>query len=311
MDRRTFLRTGLGVLSYFTLAGRLNAGIVRLADITEISLVAETADRLVTPNTLLGGWQYRDLNATGPGTLASAISVIAGDTVNVTLENRLDRPVNFIVPGLLDTAPAVAPGETAIYEVVAGEAGTYFYQDDVNDWQGRAMGLCGPFIVLPADGSGGLSEGGETFDRQFVLMLEERDPQLADAMAAGTPYAIDAYDPRYYFVNGLTYPYTRDNTDTYLDMLLGETVLLRFINTGQIDYPMHFHGYHVEVLRRDRVVESAVVHKDTVLIRPSEIVDLKLVPDQPGTYPLHSHYLPAVTLGGIYGYGAMVLMNTV
>ena len=99
---------------------------------------------------------------------------------------------------------------------------------------------------------------------------------------------------------GLSYPDTATDTDTLVAMNQGEEVAIRFINSGLITYPMHFHGYHVRVATRDRVPETAVVDKDTVLVGVGECVDVILPVTQRGAYPLHTHYVPGVTANGVY-----------
>ena len=94
-------------------------------------------------------------------------------------------------------------------------------------------------------------------------------------------------------------------------MKLNELVAIRFINAGFIYYPMHFHGYHVNVVLRNRAKEAVVVSKDTVLVSVGECVDTELNVNQVGDYPMHSHYLPAVTANGVYPYGNMLLMRAV
>ncbi len=99
-----------------------------------------------------------------------------------------------------------------------------------------------------------------------------------------------------------------------MEIAQGEEVAIRLINAGLITYPMHFHGYHVRVASRDRVPETAVVDKDTVLVGLNECVDVILPVTQAGVYPIHSHYVPAVTANGVYVNpygGGLVVMSAV
>jgi FtsP/CotA-like multicopper oxidase with cupredoxin domain len=120
------------------------------------------------------------------------------------------------------------------------------------------------------------------------------------------------YEPNYFFVNGLSYPHTAADGDPLVDMFVGERVAIRFVNTGLITNPMHFHGYHVDVATRNRIPETAVITKDTVLVNVSECVDVILPCNQPGAYPLHTHYVPGVTANGVYVNpygGALIVMS--
>jgi len=120
------------------------------------------------------------------------------------------------------------------------------------------------------------------------------------------------YEPNYFFINGLSFPHTVMDGDTLIAMNVGENVALRFVNAGLIISPMHFHGYHVEVATRNRQVETAVIEKDTVPVNVDECVDVILPCNQPGAFPLHTHYVPGVTANGVYTNphgGALLMMN--
>ena len=135
---------------------------------------------------------------------------------------------------------------------------------------------------------------------------------LDRAIEAGRSYDMDEYEPNYFFVNGLSYPDTAADADTVVEMTVGEDVVLRLVNAGIITSPMHFHGFHVDVATRNRAPESEVITKDTVLVNVGECVDVVLACNQAGIYPLHSHYVPAVTANGVYVNpygGALIIMS--
>jgi FtsP/CotA-like multicopper oxidase with cupredoxin domain len=235
-----------------------------------------------------------------------------GDAVDITVYNDLDRPINLVIPGVLDSTPAVSPGDSRIYSFTAPAAGSYLYFDALNGEISRAMGLAGPLVVMPADGSDRLYVGGPSFDRQYTLVFQEFDDRLNQAIAAGGSYNMDNYEPNYFFVNDLSLPNTASDGDTLVEMSVGEDVAIRMLNAGMITNPMHFHGYHVDVATRNRIPETAVVTKDTVLVDIGECVDVILPCTQPGAYPLHTHYVPGVTANGVYVNpygGALIVMS--
>jgi FtsP/CotA-like multicopper oxidase with cupredoxin domain len=280
----------------------------------EVTLVAESEIKTLIDGTSILVWQFRDLGGSGLGDLASALVVAEGDTIHVTLQNHLDRKINFVVPGVLAGSPAVMPGGSQTYSFTAPAAGSYLFHDGLNGELSRAMGLAGPLVVLPADGSNHLYDGGPAFDRQYTLVLGDFDDRLNRAIADGPGYDMDDYEPNYFTVNGLSYPDTASDTDTLVAMSQDEEVAIRFINTGLITYPMHFHGYHVQVATRDRVAETEVVDKDTVLVGVGECVDVILPVTQSGAYPLHTHYVPGVTANGVYVNpygGGLIVMSAV
>jgi FtsP/CotA-like multicopper oxidase with cupredoxin domain len=90
---------------------------------------------------------------------------------------------------------------------------------------------------------------------------------------------------------------------------MGENVAIRFVNTGLIYYPMHFHGYHVNVATRNRLPETSVIEKDTVPVKTNECVEVILPVGQPGLFPLHTHFVPGVTNNGVYAGGGLITLN--
>ena len=268
-------------------------------------------------------WQFVDALQTGPGALTSSIVVTEGDVVTVNLQNNLTSNylINFVIPGLLEATLAAPVGGAQSYTFTVTTPGSYVYYDDSNGDLGRAMGLMGPLVVLPADGSNALTPGGinpNFFDREYTLVMNEMDSRINDAVGAGLPFDLNNFQPDYFFINGLTYPETVMDANRVIDdtkviyMLGGENVAIRFINGGLIYYPMHFHGYHVDVITRNRILEERIVEKDTVLVKIDESVETILaVGNQLGLFPLHTHYIPGVTTAGYYSGGGLLLMKAV
>jgi len=312
MKRRTFL-TGLAGSTAFALSGlTLLAPRSAQAASVSVNLVAEDSLKTLVDGVSLFTWRFRDTGGTGPGALSAGMVVREGDTVNVTVTNALDRAINWVIPGVLTNTAAVSPGASRTYRFTAPAAGSYCFTDGVNGEIGRAMGLSGPLVVMPADGSDRLYTGGPAFDRQYTLVLSEFDDRLNNAVRAGGSYNMADYEPNYFFVNGLSFPDTKSDGDTRVAMNVGEAVAIRFINAGCITSPMHFHGYHVQVATRNRSPVTDVVDKDTVLVNLGECVDVILPVNQPGAYPLHTHFVPGVTANGVYVNpygGALVIMS--
>ncbi len=313
MKRRTFLAGFAAGSGAFALSG-LTVLVPRSAQAATVSvnLVAEGSTKTMVDGVSLFTWRFRDTTGSGPGALSSGLVVREGDTVNVTVTNNLDRAINFVVPGVLGNTASVNPGASRTYSFAAPTAGSYFYTDGVNGEIGRAMGLAGPLVVMPADGSNRLYSGGPAFDRQYTLVLSEFDDRLNAAVAAGGSYNMANYEPNYFFVNGLSFPDTKNDGDTLVAMNVGDDVAIRFINAGCITNPQHFHGYHVRVATRNRAPVTDVIDKDTVLVNLGECVDVILPVNQAGAFPLHTHFVPGVTANGVYVNpygGALIIMS--
>lgn len=315
LDRREFIQCSAITTGMVSLSGLATFATRRAsAATTDINLAAEAISKTMVDGTNLTVWQFRDLEAFGPGRLGSGLSLREGDPVTITLYNDLDREASLEIPGVLEDTTPIAPGSSDTYDFTAPGAGSYLFHDGVNGDLGRAMGLAGPMVVMPADGSNLLFSGGPGFDLQYTLVLHDLDDRVNRTVASGGVFDLAGYEPNYFFVNGLSYPHTTADADTLISMNVGDRVALRFINAGLITNPMHFHGYHVEVVSRNRRLETSVVVKDTVPVGIDECVDVVLTCNQPGAYPLHTHFVPGVTANGVYVNpygGALIVMSAV
>lgn len=313
MKRREFLKAGgasLAGTAVFSLSGlTLLAPRNANAATVNVNLTAEGAYKTLIDGTSVFVWQFNDANNSGPGALTSGLLVQEGDTVNITVNNNLDRTIRFNIAGVSMSTSSVSAGSSRTYSFTAPTAGSYMYTDNYNGELGRAMGLAGPMVVMPANGSNTLYSGGPGFDRQYTLFMSELDDRLNAAIEAGGSYDMNNYEPNYYFANGLSYPDTTTDGDTLIAMNVGEDIAIRFINGGAITYPMHFHGYHVNVATRNRVIETRTIEKDSVQVERDENVDVILPVAQSGLYPLHTHYVPGVTANGTYANGGLIIMS--
>ena len=150
------------------------------------------------------------------------------------------------------------------------------------------------------------------FDKQYTLVYSDMDSRLNDAIKNGdVTYDINNYEPNYYFANGLIYPDTKKYDDTLVTMNVGDHVAIRFVIAGQIQYPMHFHGYHVDVIKNNRTLVNDFISRDTVLVKQGTTAEVILPVEMAGAYPLHTHYVPGVTVNGVYANpygGGLVIM---
>jgi len=310
MKRREFLKSGLTGSAAFAVSGLtlLSAGRVEAATVN-INLIAESTFKTLVDGVSVPVWQFRDPAGSGPGALTSGMVVNEGDSVNVTVTNNLDRTINFVIPGALASSPSVAAGASRTYSFTAPAAGSYFYTENVSGEIGKAMGLSGPLVVMPANGANSLTANTGAFDRQYTMVMNELDDRLNNAIYNGQSYDMANYEPNYYFVNGLSYPNTAADSDTLIAMNVGDNVAIRLINTGCICYPEHFHGYHANIISRNRILETVAISKDTTQVERDMCTDVILPVAQAGAYPLHTHYVPGVTANGVYANGALIIMS--
>jgi len=314
MQRRDFLKKSASGTMAFALSGLVLApSSAQAADTVVYNFTATEGMKTLIDDVSIFTWSFVDLaGQSGPGSLPSGMVVSEGSTIEVNLTNTLDRAINFTIPGVMGNTPSIVPGDSYTYTFLAPAAGSYIYTDDLNGFLGKAMGLAGPLVVVPADGTQTLYSGGPSFAQQYTLFMSDMDDRLNAAIQAGGTYNINDYEPNYYFANGLSYPDTKDYADTFVTMKVGTDVALRLICAGVIEYPMHFHGYHVNVISRNRILETEVINKDTPLVHPNEAVDVILSVNLAGVYPLHTHYVPGVTANGVYPNpygGSLILMS--
>ena len=312
MKRREFIKKTAVSTMAFSLSGLiLSPSISNASNDVIYNISADSEYKHMIDGSTIFTWSFNNPSSPGPGNVGSSILATEGDTIQVNLTNNLDREINFIIQGLTTDQEVVLPNETKTYAFTASDAGTYMYTDDINGFISKSMGLFGALIVMPKNKTDTLYTNGPSFDKQYTLIMSDMDSRLNEAISNGErTYNIDNYEPNYYFANSLIYPDTKEDDETLITMQLGESVAIRFINASVIEYPMHFHGYHVDVIKHNNTLINDFVSRDTVLVRPNTTAEVILPVNQKGAYPLHTHYVPGVTLNGVYAnpYGGSLII---
>lgn len=211
--------------------------------------------------------------------------------------------------GVPETGVVARVGETVTYRFVATHAGTYWYHCHVDTVEHLTMGMYGALIVHPADGPGRAWTDGPSFDRAYTLLLSEVDPAWSEAIRADRTPDRSRFDPRYFFINGRSFPETLDHADTHLVGHLGDRVLVRLINAGYGWRSMHLHGFHFEVVATDGRPLAQPYLKDTISVGPGERYDLLVTLDQLGAYPFHSHVILDNLNDGAYPGGIHTMVT--
>ena len=171
-------------------------------------------------------------NGTWPG---PRLTVTEGDKVRAIFTNNLNEStgVHFHgqrLPNAMDGVPHVTqepiqPGGTFTYEFTARTPGSHMYHSHHNATDQVGRGLLGAFIVEPADPA-------ERYDRlygatQDIVWISN------DTLGGFT-------------INGRGFPATAPIVAT-----LGEKIVIRFMNEGQMMHPWHLHGMPMRVVARD------------------------------------------------------------
>ena len=240
-----------------------------------------------------------------------------GQAVTIVLHNTLPENVSMMFPGqtavLADGQPiqasanefvqSAATNGTVTYTFTAVHPGTFIYESGTNMQKQVQMGLFGTIIVRPTMGNNYVYDWAATqFNpiNDYTILLSEIDPDLhvrvEDAvneynLNPGGGYSdtfdITLYHPRYWQINGRSFPDTiAPNhaawlpTQPYGALLhihpmvnpaIGETAdkgyqeypsAVRTLNVGMLDHPLHMHGNHVQIIGRDGLALGADAQPD-------------------------------------------------
>lgn len=242
-----------------------------------------------------------------------------GETVIVNLTNDLPEPVSIRFPGqagvmvqnpggtweqvrpqyeggkLVSLTNAAPPGGTITYRFLAAEPGTYLYESGTNPHRQVPLGLHGVIVVRPADydpeasrTAYGVGTGTE-FDREYLLVCGEIDPDQHRAAELGLPYDLRLRHARYWTLNGRCAPDTMlpdhvpylptQPQGAMIQAEPGEKVLLRYVGAGLGSYPLHPHGNHTRVVARDgRLLRNGTsdlsYKRFTVLLKSGQTYDM-------------------------------------
>jgi FtsP/CotA-like multicopper oxidase with cupredoxin domain len=155
------------------------------------------------------------------------------------------------------------------YTFTANKPGTYMYHSGVSPQIQIDMGLVGTLIVRPATPAPADAEDlayndvATAYDSEFLFVMSEMDPKLHYLAELD---ALDQWDNAEYnsvlfFINGRNAPDTlagdfapelpHQPYGSLVQMVPGERVLLRTLNVGRHQHPLHLHGNHYDQIARD------------------------------------------------------------
>jgi FtsP/CotA-like multicopper oxidase with cupredoxin domain len=214
------------------------------------------------------------------------IRVRKGDRIRVVLHNALPESTvihfhGLTVPNVMDGVPFITqrpvhPGESFTYGFrVVDDPGTYMYHSHQNATEQVGKGLLGAFIVEPPR---------KAWDLEQTIVVNDS--------ALG------------FTLNGKGFPATAP-----ISARLGDRVLIRFLNEGQMLHPMHLHGFHFTVIATDGHPVAPYL-KDTIVVAPGERYDVVFTANNPGVWAFHCHILSHVEgPQGMYGMVTAVIVK--
>jgi len=209
--------------------------------------------------------------------------------VKLRITNRLRDPHTFTIrrTGGADVVhvtlgPAGSATATQDVDFAAPAPGTYTYQDVTDAPVNRVLGLFGALVVVPSDAWTLDAAGEGEFERQWLWMFHDIDPEWARLARMGVrvdPRTTPAL-PRYFTLNDRSgvfsvahSPDRAENVRTledtkpcghgrtvdvrrFSDPEVGTGQLIRLVNTGVAVHQPHFHGNHVWTMAIDNLTVS-------------------------------------------------------
>jgi len=231
---------------------------------------------------------FRSFNHTSSYNVQNAIlHQQTGDTIDLVVINNDTLLHTFTIDGLITSGNTINPNDTGRFEINITQEGCYRFYSDVP--YGELLGA-----------SGILSVGYDNHPRFYWNLFDQQDT-LSEEIALGmeTTVPID-YTPEVFLINNLIYPATAADTLGHVTASVNDTVIIYMVNSGKMDHVFHFHGYHVTILGTVFNGQTGW-EKDTFPIIPADCITVRLVPDKPGTFPVHDHNLITVTTGAYPG----------
>jgi Multicopper oxidase len=311
MRKRIGLLVALAALLWAPAIGHAaKTGMVCTPGGPTFNLVANTGDIETPDGNSVFLWSYANeaVNAGHFQAPGPVLCVNEGDTVTVHLHNGLDshpsapgmvpENVSIVFPGQshvdatgggegLFTREA-APGGDVTYTFVASRPGTYVYESGSDPSKQLEMGLYGALVVRPSSHADWAYGSATQFDpsREYLILLNELDPDLHHAVETGGLYDVTKLHNRYFAVNGREFPDSvQDNGVSWLpNQPYGSLVrlqpycnpsnmsdplnppppactpasptntlpaLIRMINVGDLNHPYHPHGNHLRQIAQD------------------------------------------------------------
>ena len=206
-----------------------------------------------------------------------------GSQIRLRVTHRLAGPHDFTIDGVV--SETIAPGATRDIDFPAPGPGTYIYHDATDAPVNRVLGLFGVLVVVPTGNPWSFDGSEAEFERQWVWILHDIDPEWGRRARMGSPIDPQATPPlpRYFTINDRAgvfavagSPDEESNRHTLEDTIpsgharrvdvrglsnpgSGTGQLIRLVNTGIAAHQPHFHGNHVWTM----VIENQVLSRTT------------------------------------------------
>ena len=158
-----------------------------------------------------------------------------------------------------------------------------------------SVGLSGTFIIDPP-------RPGPRYDTEETLVVSEWTADGESGRTRGV-MEMEGMFPNFFTINGKSFPATE-----LIEVEAGERVLLRLVNAGQFEHPLHLHGTAFRVVARDGHPTSDEGLRDTITLASGERADIAFeLP--PGKWAFHCHIGHHLTNDGEGPGGLMTVIE--
>ncbi len=176
-------------------------------------------------------------------------------------------------------------------------SGVQIYTLYCKDYSGQLLG--GSFSII----SGILST------QHFYWELWETQANInAQFVGQNSGVFPNPYRPNVYTINGTDYPLNMNDTLGLVQGQVGDSIYICVVNAGSMVHSLHFHGYHFKIIYSAKLNNRINWVKDSEPILQNDAMIFLLVPDKPGSYPVHDHNLTANSSNGGYPGGMMTML---
>ena len=200
---------------------------------------------------------------------------------------------------------------TYTYQWRASNAGTYFYHCHTNTVLHAEMGMYGALIVDPAPlssdpvGTKRAFTNGPIYNVEAIWACDEIDPawhnKSWDAGTCGGDVGLNNLRPKYFIISGVDGANSAlTNANVAVNMNVGDTLLVRYINAGYYPQRIDFGGLTVNVVASDARPLPEVWSTTSIEASAAERYDCIIDATTAGTWTVTVQFLHWIT-GAVLG----------
>jgi len=228
----------------------------------------------------------------------AVIKITTNDSLIVKVINNDSLVHGFNVKYVSGVNHLINPADSIVDTLYFSAQGVFIYYDNYLYPKNSYLGLAGMITVINS-----------ITDKKYYWNIKEHQTQYNNALSAGLNVNWLQYTPNYFTINAYSYPDLIADTSAKINVMLGDTVHIFIINSGNSSHSLHFHGFHSKVLYSSSSNMMVNSEKETFPLKPMEAVLLEMIPDKIGQYPVHDHNETALSGGGKYPNGMLLIMN--